>query len=92
MYDNASPDAKDLVGNSILNVCSYEILGHLIADYFELFKSYSISKSSVERDFFKLCCVRNPFAHSNGKLLSLTELEEAEQLCDYYYAKFTDQT
>lgn len=92
MYDNASPDAQDLVGNSILNVCSYEILGHLIADYFELFKSYSISKSSVERDFFKLCCVRNPFAHSNGKLLSLTELEEAEHLCDYYYAKFTDHT
>lgn len=82
LFNNASDTAKKKIGNSILNVVSFKVLARFIISEWSLFKTYFKFEYNVEHDFDILYSVRNPFAHSNGELLTPSVIAEVEEICD----------
>lgn len=85
IYDAASPEMQELVGNSYMNVCNFiELVGPIENAWNDTFYKYfpDFSKDTFHSAIVKLHKARNPLAHFNGELLTPLMIAEVDDICD----------
>lgn len=86
LYSRADLQSKQEVGNSALNVISLQELGELIYlrwdRCFRYYNGSGCSRSDIREAYNRLKDARNPYAHSNARLLTPGDIEEVDGLCD----------
>ena len=92
MYQAASAEKQQLIGNSILNVISISNLGYIIrANWDDRFKRYFCVSQRVFSDGIKVMYnARNPISHSNGYLLSDSEIADVEEICNEFISSINN--
>ena len=84
LYNNAGKPQQDATGNSYLNVASIRLLRDIITGQdWNTFKKYfaGIEQKDLYGYLDELYEARNPYAHSNGKLLAPDTIEKVNQIC-----------
>lgn len=84
LYDKASPEMQEQVGSSRLNVMSFKNLSYIMTGMWDSnFKKYfNVSADTLKLQLDTLYDARNPICHNNGELMSATEINYVEEICD----------
>lgn len=85
VYEKAGEEQQRAVGNTILNVVSIKLLGEIMQDKWSVFQKYfTCNAQDFAAKIDLLYQARNPISHSNGELLTPSDIAAVEDICDEF--------